>query len=114
MKDNQAIAILAALAQQTRLSVFRMLIKVGDEGLPAGKIAEQLGVPQNTLSAHLNVLSSAGLVSSRRVGRSLIYTVCVEDTKGFIAYLVNDCCDGHPEICSLSIKTEGSRACGTI
>lgn len=111
MKDDQAIAILAALAQQTRLSVFRMLIKVGDEGLPAGKIAEQLGVPQNTLSAHLNVLSGAGLVSSRRVGRSLIYTVCVEDTKEFIAYLVNDCCDGHPEICSLSVKTEACNAC---
>lgn len=103
MNDNQAINMLGALAQSTRFRVFRMLMKQGKAGMAAGAIATEVGVPQNTLSAHLNILSNAGLIASKREGRSLIYSVRLEDTKGFIGYLVNDCCDGHPEICSISM-----------
>jgi len=104
MNDDKAIGMLAALAQQTRFSVFRMLMRSGEAGMPAGKIAEALSIPQNTLSAHLNVLSNAGLVGARRQGRSLIYSVRLDDTKAFMGYLVNDCCDGHPEICAISVS----------
>lgn len=104
MNDQTAVSMLSALAQTTRFSVFRLLMKAGHDGLPAGKIAETIGVPQNTLSAHLNVLSNAGLVNSIRNGRSLIYSVELNDTKGLIDYLVNDCCDGHPEICAISVR----------
>ena len=102
MNDDTAVRMLSALAQHTRFSVFRLLMKAGPDGLPAGKIAESLAVPQNTLSTHLNVLSNTGLISSRREGRSVIYSVQLNDTKGLIDYLVNDCCDGHPEICAIS------------
>lgn len=102
--DSKAIGMMAALAQQTRFSVFRMLMRTGEAGMPAGKIAEALGISQNTLSAHLNVLSNAGLVDARREGRSLIYSVRLDDTKDFMGYLVNDCCDGHPEICAISVS----------
>tara|TARA_R110002096_G_scaffold327601_1_gene521733 strand:+ start:732 stop:1067 length:336 start_codon:yes stop_codon:yes gene_type:complete len=104
MNDQTAVSMLSALAQTTRFGVFRLLMKAGHGGLPAGKIAETIGVPQNTLSAHLNVLSNAGLVNSIRNGRSLIYSVELNDTKGLIDYLVNDCCDGHPEICAISVR----------
>ncbi len=102
MNDDAAVSMLSALAQHTRFSVFRLLMKTGPDGLPAGKIAEAIDVPQNTLSAHLNVLSNTGLITSRREGRSLIYSVKLNDTKGLIDYLVHDCCDGHPEICAIS------------
>lgn len=106
MNDDRAVGMMAALAQQTRFSVFRMLMRIGEAGLPAGKIAEKLGVPQNTLSAHLNILSNAGLISARRDGRSLIYSVRIDATKAFIGFLVNDCCDGHPEVCSISVQED--------
>jgi ArsR family transcriptional regulator, arsenate/arsenite/antimonite-responsive transcriptional repressor len=104
MNDTNAVAILSALAQSTRLGVFRMLIGCGEAGMPAGVIAKKLGVPQNTLSAHLNILSNAGLIGSQRSGRSLIYSVQTGLTKDFIGYLVNDCCGGHPEICDIQVN----------
>ncbi|WP_417462799.1 ArsR/SmtB family transcription factor [Kordiimonas sp.] len=103
MNDDKAIGMLSALAQQTRFSVFRMLMRSGEAGMPAGKIAARLDIPQNTLSAHLSVLSNAGLVGARREGRSLIYSVRLNDTRDFMGYLVNDCCNGHPEICAISM-----------
>jgi len=105
MNDNHAVEMLSALAQSTRFSVFRMLMRQGKAGMAAGAIARELGVPQNTLSTHLNILSNAGLIASKREGRSLIYSVCVDDAKEFIGYLVNDCCNGHPEICDISVST---------
>ena len=104
MNDDKAIGMLAALAQQTRFRVFRMLMRAGEVGMPAGKIAEKLSIPQNTLSAHLNVLSNASLINAQREGRRLIYSVQLDDTKAFIGHLVNDCCDGHPEICAISMN----------
>ena len=102
MNDPVAVKILSALAQPTRFGVFRLLMKYNQEGLAAGAIAEKLKVPQNTLSSHLNLLSNAGLIKPERQGRSLVYTVEIEATKNFIDYLVKDCCDGHPEICTLT------------
>jgi len=110
MNNDRVIIMLSALAQATRLRVFRLLMKRGEAGLPAGRIAEALNVPQNTLSAHLSILSNAGLVSAQREGRSLIYSVNVTAVKIFIGYMVNDCCEGHPEICDISVSKAGSDA----
>ncbi len=101
MNDENAVKILSALAQPTRFSVFRLLIKKGSLGLPAGKIAEELNVAQNTLSSHLNILVNAGVIIFNRDGRILNYKVEIEQTKSFMDYLVIDCCDGQPELCSL-------------
>lgn len=103
MNDDNAVSKLSALAQSTRFSVFRLLMAHGEAGLSAGAIATQVGVPQNTLSAHLNILSNAGLVQARREGRSQIYSVRINETRDFIDYLVHDCCNGHPEICAISV-----------
>jgi DNA-binding transcriptional ArsR family regulator len=104
MNDQKAVEKLSALAQATRFGVFRLLMRHGETGLQAGAIAERLGVPQNTLSAHLNILSSAGLVTARREGRSMIYSVAITETRGLLSYLINDCCDGHPELCDLTVE----------
>ena len=96
---THAITALAALAQEGRLRVFRLLMAYGPEGLPAGEVARQLGVAQNTLSSQFAVLSQAGLLQSRRAGRSIIYSVDLPGMRGLLAYLVQDCCRGRAEIC---------------
>jgi len=101
INDDQAVKILSALAQSTRFGVFKLLMKSGPKGLAAGVIADRLSVPQNTLSSHLNILVNAGIISCVREGRSLFYKVEIADTRRFMAYLTNDCCNGHPELCSL-------------
>ena len=100
MDMNSAVNALSALAHQTRLSVFRRLVQAGPEGVPAGELAHGLGVVTNTMSAHLNVLDRAGLVRSRRVGRSIIYSVAYERMSDLLAFLVDDCCGGSPEVCA--------------
>ena len=99
MEMNEAVEALGALGQESRLRVFRLLNRAGLEGMPAGEIAEQLGVPPNTMSSHLAVLSRAGLVSSRKQGRSVIYAVDLKGTRKLLAFLVEDCCQGKPEVC---------------
>ena len=99
MERIDAIGALAALAQETRLAVFRLLIKVGPNGLPAGKVAARVGVPPATLSFHLGQLERAGLIRSRRQSRSIIYAADIEGTRRLIAFLTEDCCQGQPEIC---------------
>lgn len=106
MNDDRVIDMLSALAQPTRFAVFRRLMQRGDAGEAAGAIAEALDVPQNTLSSHLNILSNAGLIRAQRHGRSVVYSVDIEATKNFVGFLVNDCCDGHPEICAISLPNE--------
>ena len=96
----QAIEALGALAQETRLAVFRLLVEAGEEGVAAGDLARQLGVPHNTLSSHLGVLARAGLVVSRRRSRSVIYAADHDGMRGLIAYLLQDCCKGRPEACA--------------
>jgi ArsR family transcriptional regulator, arsenate/arsenite/antimonite-responsive transcriptional repressor len=100
MEDFQAVRALAALAHESRLGIFRLLVKCGDSGLPAGKIAAELDLPGATLSFHLKELSIAGLVWDRREGRSVIYGIEFENTKDLLSFLLKDCCGGHPELCT--------------
>ncbi|MDG2522954.1 metalloregulator ArsR/SmtB family transcription factor [Caulobacter segnis] len=100
MEISSAASGLAALAHEGRLSTFRLLVQTGPEGMAAGEIARRLGVLSNTLSANLNVLSHAGLVQSRRDGRSIIYTAQYDAMRELLAFLMEDCCGGSPEICA--------------
>lgn len=100
MEQEQAILALAALAQPTRLETFRLLVRHASDGLPAGDIARALVVPQNTMSSHLNVLSRAGLVSSERQSRIIIYRAQIEQLRDMTLFLLKDCCGGSPELCA--------------
>jgi DNA-binding transcriptional ArsR family regulator len=92
MEEINAVAALAALAQESRLRVFRLLVTAGPAGLPAGQIAEELGIPANTLSFHLSHLKNAGLVTVRREGRSLIYSAEFTRARALVDYLTENCC----------------------
>ena len=94
MDTNIAITMFDALAQETRIKVFRLLVKAGGRGMPAGAISEALGTPHNTMSFHLNQLMHAGLIKKRKQGRSVIYRADYEATAGLIGFLVKDCCSG--------------------
>jgi DNA-binding transcriptional ArsR family regulator len=111
MESNIAIKRLSALAQDNRLAVFRLLIKAGQDGLAAGEIARTLEITPNTLSAQLTVLSNAGLVTSRRDGRSIIYAADYGGMSDLLAYLMEDCCQGRPEICAPLVETARSACC---
>src|SRR5665811_765671 len=100
MESEDAILALAALAQSTRLDVFRLLAKHEPEGLAAGDIARALAVPQNTMSSHLAILSRAGLVSAQRFSRSIVYRVDLSRFQDVVLFMLRDCCDGRPEICA--------------
>jgi len=110
MEIKSAVASLSALAHEGRLAVFRLLVQAGESGLAAGEIARRLDVLPNSLSANLNILSHAGLVASRREGRSIIYTANYDTMRGLLAFLVEDCCGGAPEICA-PLAAVASRAC---
>ncbi len=92
MEETNAVAALSALAQESRLRVFRLLVTAGSAGLPAGLIAEELGIQANTLSFHLSHLKNAGLVAVRREGRSLIYSAEYSQAKALVDYLTENCC----------------------
>lgn len=99
MELKQAIASFSALSQKTRLDVFRLLIKAGSNGLLAGELGEQLDVRQNTMSANLTVLLNAGLVRNERQGRTIRYFAELDAMRGLLAFLLEDCCGGRPELC---------------
>ncbi|TGY89111.1 transcriptional regulator [Marinicauda algicola] len=99
LSEDEAVTRLSALAHETRLKLFRILIAAGPQGLPAGTLAERLGVSPSNLSAHLAILSHAGLVAARRDGRRRIYSVDLTEAGALIDFLVSDCCAGHPEVC---------------
>ena len=103
--EDHAISALSALAQPTRLAIFRLLIKHEPVGITAGVIAETVGAPHNTLSSHLAIMVRAGLLRSSREGRTIIYRSDVVGMQSLLSFLVNDCCDGHPELCNLSAST---------
>src|SRR6478672_814492 len=105
MESENAILALAALAQPTRLDVFRLLVKGEPDGLAAGDIARALAVPQNTMSSHLAILSRAGLVSARRFGRSIVYRADLERLQAVMLFMLRDCCDGRPEICAPLVES---------
>ena len=100
MKKEAVIHALSALAQETRIDIFRILVQAGPEGLPAGAIGERLGLPSPTLSFHLNQLRFAGLATSRRESRSIIYSANFKTMNQLLAYLTENCCGGRPELCA--------------
>ncbi|MGH6961472.1 MAG: ArsR/SmtB family transcription factor [Dongiaceae bacterium] len=99
MEVKAAIESLSALAQETRLAIFRALVQEGPDGLPAGSIADRLDIAPPTLSFHLAQLARAGLVQSRRAGRSIIYVADFPAMNGLIAYLTENCCRGDAAAC---------------
>jgi len=101
MDINEATTKLAALAQGTRLGVFRLLLEYGQTGLPAGKLSDKLGVPHNTLSFHLAHLKQAGLVRDCRSGRQIIYIAQINAIRGLVDFLQRDCCRYSDEDCLL-------------
>jgi DNA-binding transcriptional ArsR family regulator len=103
MKKSDAIAALAALAQDMRLDVYRLLVQVGSSWLPAGQIGEQLRLPSATLSFHLSQLRHAGLITFRRESRSLIYAARYDTMNDLLGYLTENCCQGDPAACGVSI-----------
>jgi ArsR family transcriptional regulator, arsenate/arsenite/antimonite-responsive transcriptional repressor len=107
MEKTSAIAALAALAQENRLDVYRLLVQAGSGGLAVGRIAERLGLPSATLSFHLSQLKHAGLVSFRREGRSLIYTANFSAMNELLGYLTKNCCASDGEGCEI-----GAEVCG--
>ncbi|WP_439685911.1 DNA-binding transcriptional ArsR family regulator [Cupriavidus oxalaticus] len=96
METDHALEALAALAHPIRLSVFRMLVQAGPQGLPAGRIAELMDMPASSLSFHLKELHRAGLLSSRQDGRSIIYMARFETMNALLGYLTENCCSGNP------------------
>jgi DNA-binding transcriptional ArsR family regulator len=96
MHTKQIISALAALAQDTRLAIFRALVQAGPAGLAANKIAEQLGVPPSSLSFHLKELTHAGLINAAPEGRFVIYTADFITMNGLVSFLTDNCCGGNP------------------
>ncbi len=110
METKDALDALAALAHRHRLDVFRMLIRTGPNGLPAGTIAGELELAPSSLSFHLAQLERAGLIRSRRQSRNVIYAADVEGTRRLLAFLTEDCCGSQPELCGELAKINES--CG--
>ena len=111
MEKNDALNALAALGQETRLDVFRLLVKVGKAGLTAGSVAETLDVRPNTLSTHLGALSRSGLVRAERDGRSIYYRADLTTMQYLVTYLLQDCCGGNPELCGPIASLAVSNTC---
>lgn len=106
-----AVEALSALAHASRLAVFRLLVRAGAEGMAAGDIAREIGALPNTLSTHLAILGNAGLVRSRREGRSVIYSADYDGMRDLLGFLVADCCGGRPEICGSLGALAGNADC---
>lgn len=109
MDEKQALDAFAALSQQTRLRIVRLLVTAGPEGLPAGTIGEAMdGASSSRMSFHLSHLEQAGLVESRREGRSIIYRAAYPALSGLIEFLMRDCCQGHPDVCNPAVAALSS------
>jgi ArsR family transcriptional regulator len=100
MDNTTAVTTLSALAQSTRLDIFRLLVKHEPDGIPAGEIAKLVGVPQNTASAHLATLSRAGLIRGERQSRSIIYRADLDGFRELTLFMIRDCCGGCAELCT--------------
>ena len=111
METNQAVTALAALAYETRLAAFRLLVQAGPNGLAAGEIASRLAIPPSTLSFHLKELDRAGLVRSWRVRRQIRYAADYEGMRRLLTFLTADCCNGHPEICGGLLQAVATCGC---
>jgi ArsR family transcriptional regulator, arsenate/arsenite/antimonite-responsive transcriptional repressor len=100
MNESQARNCFAALSQETRLAVIRLLVKAGEEGVAAGGIADEVGVSASNISFHLKELERAGLIVQRREARSIIYAANYNGLRDLVGFLMEDCCGGRPEICA--------------
>jgi len=104
MESKQAVTLLSALAHENRLALFRLLVRAGGAGMAAGALATELCVPPSTLSHHLTQLEQAGLIVSRRESRNIYYSMVVPQVQALLSFLVNDCCDGQPDLCGIERK----------
>lgn len=104
MKSGQVVKALAALAQPTRLSIYRVLVEQGTAGMAAGQIAEKLKVAPATMSFHFKTLNHAGLIDSRQEGRFIYYAANFAVMNGMVAYLTENCCGGKQEACAIPVK----------
>ncbi|MGG7517460.1 ArsR/SmtB family transcription factor [Allorhizobium undicola] len=112
MDDKSTINSLAALAQPTRLQLFRLLAAEEPQGISAGDLARRLNVPQNTMSAHLSAMSQAALIYGTRHGRSIVYRADLGALRAVILYLLQDCCGGRPDLC-LPLLSELQACCAS-
>jgi ArsR family transcriptional regulator len=110
METSDAVAALAALAQDSRLEVFRLLVQAGPEGMPAGQVAQQLDLAPNTLTFHFDRLRQAGLVTVRREGRSMIYAARFAAMNALLGFLTENCCGGAPQRCAPAAACKPTRA----
>lgn len=100
MEQRAAAEMFSALGHEGRLAIFRLLVEAGPDGVPAGGVSRALDVAPSTLSANLTILSQAGPITSRREGRSIIYSADFGMVGGLLGFLVEDCCNGAPEVCA--------------
>lgn len=110
MDIQEAIIMFDALSQETRLSAFRLLVQAGPDGLPAGTVSEELGIAHNTMSFHLNHLSNAGIISSKKEGRFMIYSANFDVMRDLISFMVKDCCSVE----FASIREDKKKGCSII
>ena len=113
MDTIEATKALGALSQESRLEAFRLLVRSSIDGMAAGEIARELDIPHNTMSSHLSILVNAGLVNSRREGRSIIYSIDFDGTRELLSFLMEDCCQGRPEVCSSLLESVLPGCCAT-
>jgi ArsR family transcriptional regulator, arsenate/arsenite/antimonite-responsive transcriptional repressor len=99
MEKSLALDAFGALSQETRLDIFRRLIRAFPDPMPAGALAKELQVPPSTLSTHLGILERAGLVKAERKGRTIFYAADTDGARQLLTFLIQDCCGGQPEIC---------------
>lgn len=104
MDSKDAVTCLAALAHEQRLAIFRLLVKIGPSGLPAGEIADAVGATPTAASFHLKELDRAGLIHATRAGRYIRYAVHFDGMRRLLTFLTEDCCQGRPELCGSTIK----------
>ncbi|WEX09197.1 metalloregulator ArsR/SmtB family transcription factor [Chelativorans sp. AA-79] len=103
MNEQQALSGFAALSQETRLRIVRLLVTAGPDGMAAGAIGEAMDASSSRMSFHLSHLEHAGLIESRREGRSIIYSATYPALSGLVEFLMRDCCQGHPEVCQPAV-----------
>jgi DNA-binding transcriptional ArsR family regulator len=109
--QTQALEAFGALSQSTRLEMVRTLVQAGPDGLPAGTVAETVGVSSSSASFHLAHLERAGLVQSRREARSIIYSASYKALSALVEFLMRDCCQGHPEVCAPAVDALAATSC---
>jgi ArsR family transcriptional regulator, arsenate/arsenite/antimonite-responsive transcriptional repressor len=110
MDEKQALSSFAALSQETRFRIVRLLVRAGPDGLPAGSVSEAVGASSSNVSFHLSHLEQAGLIQSRREARRIIYTVRYEALSDLVQFLMRDCCQGRPEVCEPAMAALAARS----